>query len=596
MRSRRLWKNWLSGLGLALTAGVVAAQDVEQAGHRRAATVPCPPVIPCLPLYPPLTPVAPGMPTPPGAPSVPPGTTQPPAPGTPGAPAAPPDAAPPAATAATAAFAEAPSAGTGGTASIAPNMMGDLLGARSFLLQGISRDLIVRFPSPVEVPGGVRVDPVTGLFRFGNRAATAAELGVSGLDPFFQPAARGVPITPERAATAQGVLEALAASPGTPFEPVEGLPDRGQGALRDAQGSLFRELDAASPVRLVRVRVDPVSGMWVTDLEYRTRLTGEFTEVPISIPSPGSGGVVGRVKMSEENNPIPRDRVVFVYDYFSNTALTASGIDVNRFQFGLEKTYLNGRGSVEARLPFAGTLNSTVVAGREDWNTELGNLRLANKFLWWRGPTVFLSSGIGVSLPTSRDVNVFLEDGTHLLRVKNESVQVEPFMAVLLMPTDRLFFQTWGSFNADVSGSPIFVNPRIFEGVNQGVRMWDRSFVAVDCQLGYWVYRSDYDRLSGLAPFVELHWNRAIPATDQVVRIANRNGVAVTDTGGAEELNMTAGITALFSNRLAVTVGGSAPLFSGNRRTFDGQFGVRVNWFFGPTARQMSPALAVSGF
>jgi hypothetical protein len=515
--------------------------------------------------------------------------------------AAPPTAPSPAAEAAltpapTAGFAEAPSAGTGGQLSIAPNMMGDLLGARAIILQGISRDLVGRFPGPQVVTGGVMVNAGTGFFTFGDLSRTAAQLGIGDLDPFFQQAARGVPISPAQAETIQGVLNTLAARPGTPFQRVPGLPDRSQAILQSAQGSLFTALAQDSPVQLTRVRVDPATGLFVTDLEYRSTLTGEISEVPISIPSPGSGGVVGRVKMSEENSPLPRDRVVFVYDYFSNTSLSAGGIDVNRFQFGLEKTFLNGRASVEARLPFAGTLHSTVVEGREDWDTELGNVRLAAKYLWVRRPVVQVSSGVGVSLPTSSDVNAFLADGRRLLRIENESVQVEPFVAVNFTPNDRFFAQAWGWVNGDVSGSPLTINEEIFGDVgDDDLRFWDRTFVGADVQLGYWVYRSPYERLSGLAPFAELHWAKAIEATD-LLNAARREGIAVTDTGGAEELNLTLGITALFNNRMTVTFGGSAPLLTGNQRTFDGQFGVRVNWYFGRTAREMNPAYFTSGF
>jgi hypothetical protein len=41
----------------------------------------------------------------------------------------------------------------------------------------------------------------------------------------------------------------------------------------------------------------------------------------IALPLPSSGGVVGITKISENNSPMPRDRVLFVYDYFSNVPL-----------------------------------------------------------------------------------------------------------------------------------------------------------------------------------------------------------------------------------------------------------------------------------
>src|SRR5262249_21275938 len=148
MRRPQEWKNWLACLGLALTSVVAIAQDIQPAAHRRCPPEPCPPATQCLPLSP--------------AP-----------PGTPGSPVAPGQTPTPAAAAPTVAYAEAPSAGTGGSASIAPNMMGDLLGSRAIILQGISRNLVVSFPNPPAVPGGVQVTPSTGSFAFGGLAASA---------------------------------------------------------------------------------------------------------------------------------------------------------------------------------------------------------------------------------------------------------------------------------------------------------------------------------------------------------------------------------------------------------------------------------------
>jgi hypothetical protein len=85
--------------------------------------------------------------------------------------------------------------------------------------------------------------------------------------------------------------------------------------------------------------------------------------------------------MSEDNSPIPRDRFIFTYDSFGDVPLTPNGIGVNRFQFGLEKTFLDGRWSAEVRLPFAGTLASTYAQGAEVTDMEFGNMRLALKRL-----------------------------------------------------------------------------------------------------------------------------------------------------------------------------------------------------------------------
>ena len=72
---------------------------------------------------------------------------------------------------------------------------------------------------------------------------------------------------------------------------------------------------------------------------------------------PSDGGVVGRVKVADDQSPLPRDRFIFNYDHFDDVRLTAGGISVNRYVVGFEKTCLDGGASVEVRVPFADTLN-----------------------------------------------------------------------------------------------------------------------------------------------------------------------------------------------------------------------------------------------
>ena len=75
-----------------------------------------------------------------------------------------------------------------------------------------------------------------------------------------------------------------------------------------------------------------------------------------TIPSGTNGGVVGQVKLAEGFSPIPQDRVYFNYSYFNQVPLSASGVNVNRFTPGFEKTFWDRLASVEFRTPMASTL------------------------------------------------------------------------------------------------------------------------------------------------------------------------------------------------------------------------------------------------
>ncbi len=494
-------------------------------------------------------------------------------------------------------------AGVGSSVAVnSPNMMGDLIGARSFRI-GFQRTLTATFPGVPRTANGVTVPLGTGTVLFSPVLPGQGDIiGPRGPFPslagrsFFQEIASGsATLTPAQTAAARVILQsALSGRPLTPVE-LAGLPPDVVRQLPAIQGVIAQEITrATNGLAAPQVTVADVSGQLQNgNLIYTALLTGETV-----LALPAAGGTVGRVKMSEDNNPLPRDRFIFNYDYFNGVPFTPAGLNVNRFQFGFEKTFLDGRASFEFRVPFAGTLDSTTVQGLETTNTELGNLRLTLKYLWSRGETVNISSGVAVALPTADDQVVLSSlDGSELYRFRNESVQVEPFVAVLLTPNDRAFAQVWSSVNFDTNGGRLTYNRSVFGG-SGSADFLDVPYLAVDTQLGYWVVRRDVGTVRGLAPFLEFHWNYAI-ANDTLVSEANertRNeGLTVSSVAGSE-LNMTMGVSALLYDNLSVAVGASAPLLRRPDRTFDAQVGVRVNWFFGRTARDRNAAAMVSSY
>jgi hypothetical protein len=507
-------------------------------------------------------------------------------------------------------FAQASEAGTQPASTFNPNMFGDLLGARAMRI-GFVRTLNVRFPAAFQ-SGGTVLDvfspgaqiqliplPGTQGTPFPNRLPPSNFEGPFGqlatLDQFTQQLVAGNVIPPQEAQTARAVIQSVLSGRNLTPEQVAALPSSIRSRLPEIQNAINREITrATNGATIPSLTVGPVSGSYDgTNLLYTTTLTGE-----VLVALPAAGGTVGRLKMSEDNNPLPRDRFIFNHDTFSNVPFTTDGVDVNRFQFGVEKTFLDGRASLEFRLPFAGTLASSTVQGFETTATELGNVRFAAKYLWMQGPLVALSTGLGVTLPTARDQVMFdAIDGSELYRFENESVTVEPFVGLLLTPSDRLFGQVWSSVNFDTSGGRLTYDPAVFGGSGT-TRFWDVPYLAVDSQIGYWLVQREYGAIRGLAPFLELHWNYAL-AQSRLDREINKRtmqqGLTVK-TVAPQELNLSAGLTTLIGDNLSVAIGGAAPLMGSNYRTFDGQFGIRVNYFFGRTARERSSAYRVSGY
>jgi hypothetical protein len=619
MSHRMQLRKWLAGFGIVISASTMLAQDVQQSGGIRigrpiATGVPCPPQQNC-PAPSPIPLPIPGVPsTMPGAPGQQVPSTMPSAPGqtaptTPGAPTAPSPnnvaTAPPAGGGFEASL--APSAGTRSGSSIAPNLMGDILGARSVQLS-LTRDLTMRFPNSPLVQNGVVVAPGQGLLRLAPRPGEGGSTYNGGpyqqlarIDSFTQQLLAGqASISPVQAQTAQAVLQAAFSGRQLTAAQIAALPANIRAQLPQLQNSVNGEITRATKGFSVQnITVGPVSGQLVgNELIYTTTLTGTQ-----NVPFPGTSSTVGRIKMSEDNNPMPRDRWIFAYDHFDNVPFTPDGIQVNRFQFGFEKTFLDGQASFEVRLPFAGTLASTNVQGQEVTDMELGNLRFALKYLWTNSDTWHFSTGIAATLPTANDVTLLSSDPSSptgtvpFYKLRNQSVQVEPFAALLYTPNDRFFSQLWGSVNFDATGGELTWNTNIFGGSGKE-RVWDLPILAIDYQIGYWLFRNEFSTFRGLAPFVELHYNYII-AQDVLNREVRdelgAQGLTFRSVGD-HELNLTAGATAQIGNNMNISVGGTAPLLKTPNRLFDAQFGLRVNYFFGRTARERSVASQVSGF
>ncbi len=427
-------------------------------------------------------------------------------------------------------------------------------------------------------------------------------LGINGSFTEYVPVGGGALYTPTgvNAASANYVLQYFlgntsARSAGVPFTIPAVVP---AGAGRDLLAVPIEK--AMNPqARLESLTVGPVQAALVgSELRYQATISDTIStpSVLVSVPNPGTGGVVGIIKISEDNNPMPRDRVIFNYDYFDNVPLTPTGIPVNRYQFGVEKTLFDGRMSVEARLPFASTLNSEGGAMSNGTNTELGNVRLAAKALLLRREKVNVSTGLSIFLPTADDFSVTSPGSPRgLINVENTSVQLSPYVAVLYTPNERFFSQAWFGMTFDTGGNKVTVDPNMFGGTGDVGSLRGGNLLTADLQIGYWVYQSDAGFVRGLAPFAELHYNTSV---SQGAVLSAGNGVFIGDTGGGlDELNISAGVTSNLAENATLSVGFAAPLRSSANRTFDYQIGVRFNWFFGYTAQQnQSRRTSVSTF
>lgn len=265
--------------------------------------------------------------------------------------------------------------------------------------------------------------------------------------------------------------------------------------------------------------------------------------ITIFVPSPGAGGSIGRQKVSENRKVVPTDRAYFNYSAFSGVPVGFGRNDVHRFVPGAEKTFWNGKMSVEGRIPFAATVDSNIsVDGvTNDSEVELGNLTLTLKGLVHETMSTATSIGLTFSLPTADDINVFQEPGQTLLLVENEALHLMPFIGWAYAPNERFFAQLFTQVDIAANSNPVFISDTFTSIAPTGQlsrfgSLHDAAFLYVSGTLGYWMYRepavvtrrwdgrqyrtvTEYGGspyFTGFAPLLEIHFNRSLEAGDEI--------------------------------------------------------------------------------
>jgi len=454
---------------------------------------------------------------------------------------------------------------------IAPNMFGNVMGTRWFNVNGpglgggggIGGGIPVRtlsalirdsVPSDASFIGAPASTTLTVLSTDLNFLGTA--LPLSNYTSTIPVVGGGQPTLP--------ILEVLSHTAAIQA----GLANPGETAVFNAASSQARKFPGATfPDYNIFLVYDFVTGTGL-----------------IFVPNPADGGLAGRNRVSADSNPLPRDRVIFNYDFVSNGNLYPTTPAMNRFVLGFEKTFLDGMGSVEVRMPFASTVNSTsnndgtFGSGR----AEVGNLFIVPKVLLFTNDTFVLSTGLGISVPTADDVRLQF-GAADVLKIRNEAVILTPFLGSLWTPTDRFFAQSWLGFGFDTGGNPTLTNLD-GNGLKGVGRLYDPSTLQLDLQLGYWlVHPSERTgTVRGLAPFVEFHFNHQLQAQNFVT---DGPFSLTPSVGQLTEFNLSTGAAVQLGDNANLMLGASFPLTNAQQRFSDWQVGVRLNYFFGPTGR-----------
>ena len=327
---------------------------------------------------------------------------------------------------------------------------------------------------------------------------------------------------------------------------------------------------------------DPVSGATFT----ATPQTATLSIVSGTTTGPSLGNV-GLLKMASGGSPIPRDRVFFNYNYFEAVPL-ANTSSVNQFVPGFEKTFMSGLMSVEARFPFAATLDTDInINGSTSSSTgQFGDISVALKSIFSQSDNWLLSGGLQIVLPTAEDISYSVTDGAftrEFLRIENESVHLMPFLGASWLAGDGLFLQGFFQIDVDANGMPVLANSSPFGtgtmtevGTLNGATM-----MYLDVSAGYWLVQEPADStstLTAIMPLLELHLSRSLSDSESV-NFSPLGSVGRDDN--FQLLNTTFGMVFEFQHNTTVSVGYATAIPGGKDDDFEGEFRLHVSHRFG---------------
>jgi hypothetical protein len=262
----------------------------------------------------------------------------------------------------------------------------------------------------------------------------------------------------------------------------------------------------------------------------------------------------GAAKVGENTSPRPQDRVFGAYNFYNDLRGPVAGatvpvrnvqtttvdtgiaivtttstsfipgtpyVDLHREVFGFEKTFLDGRASIEVRLPI---LQQPSGANGFAYN-NIGDLTIVGRYAFiLDGDTGdVLSAGLAVTAPTGRPIQTI--DG--------------PVRTVLIQPW---FGYIWNADRFFVQGIHSIAIPTDSRDV---------TLLYNDFGVGYWLYRGDRSRaVNFLVPAVEAH---------VTTPLTHRNDPAAPIIG-LDTVNLTAGLHVGVLRNSVLTVGVATPI------------------------------------
>ena len=198
-------------------------------------------------------------------------------------------------------------------------------------------------------------------------------------------------------------------------------------------------------------------------------------------------------KIADDSSPLPTDRVFFDYNYFSQANVTANHavVGLDRYTLGIEKTFLDGLGSVEIKAPIDSGLasNQNVFATTSaNEGTVFGDLTVSPKILLFADSGWAASAGVTFDFPTAPRAELFVpEPSSSRTRVMDNSVHVEPFLGLQIAPCERLFSIAYLQLDMDANGNDV-LEQRSTQPFSMVGRLREPTVLYADFSAGYWLF------------------------------------------------------------------------------------------------------------
>ena len=354
-----------------------------------------------------------------------------------------------------------------------------------------------------------------------------------------------------------------------------------------------------------------------------------------------------RLNIAESNSAVVRNRSYFTYRHFNDASTIdvfsrfpigdRNEIDIDRFTFGMERVLWCGL-SLESRLVVNNQLNSNLTFSQttgpapgqsiqslptNDREVEFGNLSFILKRALVERQDFYCSSGVGVNVPTGKDVRVRvnIDDQnfqifdpnnpqsvlqTTYIRynldsvIRNETVNLSPFFATLWRPNQKWFVQSFAQVDVPLNESFASYNS-LLEAPNDGVnesssangQLEQQTLMRINLGVGRYLYNCcRCGRRESLALMTEFHYTTTLEdanlaVVNQIVPSFNVGGTATDPIdlqignlqNRVDNLNLVVALPYQNGNFI-MTNGFALPLRQDTDKSFDFEYALQVGTRF----------------